>query len=70
MKIPDNIPDKYDKLVLNARQLRQKLATFNNAHIDSTDNKTLFKEMRAMIIDIGQILKIMNGIQKDDDTDI
>lgn len=69
MKIPDNMPDKYDKLVLNARQLRQKLLAFNNAHIDATNNKELFREMRAMIVDIAQILKITNGIQRDDDTD-
>ena len=69
VKIPDKIPDRYNRLVLNARQLRQKIQSFDNTHIDSTDNKTLFREVRAMMVDIGQILKMMNGIQKDDDVD-
>lgn len=69
MKIPDNTGDKYEKIVINFRQARQKLKRLDDNYIDNTNNKVLFKEMRDLFVDVGKILKTMNGIQRDDDTD-
>lgn len=70
MKIPDREQDHYGKIVHNYKQLRQKIKPWrNDAYIDSTNNKVLFKEMRDMMIDMLQLFKTAHGIQKDDDTD-
>jgi hypothetical protein len=67
--IPDREPDNYEKIVHQFRQARQKVKRLDNAYIDATNNKILFKEIRDILVDIGKILKTMNGIQRDDDTD-
>ncbi len=69
VKIPDNDPNRYDKIVHNFRQARQKVKKLDDNYIDSTNNKVLFKEIRDIFIDIGKILKTMNGVQRDDDVD-
>jgi hypothetical protein len=69
VKVPDNPPDKYEKIVHQFRQARQKVKRLDDNYIDSTNNKVLFKEIRDIFIDIGKILKTMNGIQRDDDPD-
>ena len=71
MNIPDNMPYKYDRIVANYKQLRRKIKPWrDDSYIDNTNNKVLFKEMRDMMIDMLQLLKNAQGIQKDDDTDI
>ena len=71
MNIPDNLPDSYDRVKNNYKQLRQKIKPWrNDSYIDNTNNKVLFKEMRDMILDVLQLFKNTQGIQKDDDTDI
>jgi len=64
---PDNEPNKYDKMVTNYKQIRHKIKKMDDAYIDTTNNKQLFKEIRDIFIDMGRILKITNGIQRDDD---
>ena len=68
--IPDNVPDKYGKIVHNYKQLRRKIKPWrDDSYIDNTNNKQLFKEMRGMIIDILQLYKVGYGVRQDDDTD-
>ena len=67
--IPDNPADKYDRLVKNNKQLRRKLKKLDDAYIDATNNKQLFKEIRDILVDIRHFLKVSDGIQSDDDVD-
>ena len=67
--IADNPADKYDRLVKNNKQLRRKLKKLDDAYIDVTNNKQLFKEIRDILIDIRRFLKVSDGIQSDDDID-
>ena len=67
--IADNPADKYDRLVKNNKQLRRKLKKLDDAYIDVTNNKQLFKEIRDILIDIRRFLKVSDGIQSDDDVD-
>jgi hypothetical protein len=68
-KIPDREHDQYERITHQFRQARQKVKKLDDVYIDSTNNKILFKEMRDIFVDIGKILKTMNGIQRDDDPD-
>jgi hypothetical protein len=71
MKISDRPRDKYDKIAANYKQLRRKIKPWrDDLYIDNTNNKQLFKEMRGMMIDVLQLFKHSQGIQRDDDTDI
>ena len=65
--IADNPADKYDRLVKNNKQLRRKLKKLDDAYIDATNNKQLFKEIRDILVDIRHFLKVSDGIQSDDD---
>lgn len=67
--IADNPADKYDRLVKNNKQLRRKLKKLDDAYIDATNNKQLFKEIRDILVDIRHFLKVSDGIQSDDDVD-
>jgi hypothetical protein len=70
MKIPDSSPYLYEKIVTNYKQLRRKIKPWrDDSYIDNTNNKQLFKEMRDMMIDVLQLLKNAQGIQRDDDKD-
>lgn len=67
MQIPDKVEDRYEKILHNFKQARQKLKKLDDNYIDSTNNKQLFKEMRDIFLDVGKIIKTMNGIHRDDD---
>jgi hypothetical protein len=67
--IPDRDPNQYARIAHQFRQARQKVRKLDDAYIDATNNKILFKEIRDIFVDIGKILKTMNGIQRDDDPD-
>ena len=70
VKIPDRTLDHYDRVLVNFVRASQKVRRLDNNYIDSTDNKILIKEIRDIFVDIMRVLKTVNGIQKDDDTDI
>ena len=69
MKIPDRDSGKYGKVVTNYKQIRRKLKKLDDAYIDATDDKVVLKEIRDVLIDIRQLFKLENGIQRDDDID-
>lgn len=64
MKIPDNIPDKYDRITSNYKQVKTKINQLERSALLLTDNE---KIILAILKDIQQMIKTMNGIQKDDD---
>jgi hypothetical protein len=69
MNIPDKTPNKYDKMVLNYKQVRQKLKKLSDPYINTTDNKQVLKDIRDILKDFTLLQKHGLGIQKDDDTD-
>lgn len=69
MIIPDKTDDRNEKLVHGYQQLRKRIKKLDNTYIDNTNNKVIFKEMRDILAIMLQGLKIMNGIQRDQDVD-
>lgn len=65
--IPDRTDDHYDRIIRNFKQAKQKIKKLDDVYIDSTNNKQVLKDIRDILIDIGQIFKTMNGVQRDDD---
>ena len=70
MKIPDRPKDRYDGISRNYRQIRRKIKRLDDTYIDSTNNKVILKDIRDILVDMRQLFKLENGIQRDDDTDI
>lgn len=69
MIIPDKTEDKNEKLVHGYQQLRKRLRIMDDDYIDNTNNKQVIKEIRDILVIMGQMLKVMNGVQKDQDVD-
>lgn len=65
-EIPDKDPDKFPKLKANYKQIKTRLLDLS-ATVETDTPKQSIVKIGLILNDIRQILRLMNGIHKDDE---